>query len=116
VRPRGHGVQAWDAADRRWEPFLRLGARAGTTYTVDLAGTSEWRSVRVEIASRDAAIVEYRGRTRVGVVVALHPDVPVADAGIEALAFARGVGPVRVVENSFTGPRTQLLASFRARS
>jgi hypothetical protein len=117
VRPWRGGVQAWDRADRRWEPFLRLGARAGTTYAVDLAGTSEWRNLRVEIASRHATTTDYRGTSRRDcILVALHPNVPVADAGIEALAFAPGIGPVRVVEQSFIGPRVRLLDSFRARS
>jgi hypothetical protein len=40
VRTAGRAVVAWDPADRRWEPFLRLGAAAGTTYAVDLAGTA----------------------------------------------------------------------------
>jgi len=117
VRPWRGGVQAWDRSDRRWEPFLRLGASVGTTYAVDLAGTSEWRSVRVEIASRHATTIDYRGTSRRDcVLVALHPNVPVADAGIEALVFAPGIGPVRVVEQSLVGPRVRLLDSYRARS
>ena len=58
VRAAGQAVQAWDAGQARWEPFLRLDARAGTTYVVDLTGTALWRSVVVTVVSRQTRLEE----------------------------------------------------------
>jgi hypothetical protein len=113
VRRAGAAVQAWDEGQKRWEPFLRLGAPAGTRYVVDLSSAPLWRRVLVSVASRDAAVEDARGRERRGcVVLRLSPPKGVADAGIEELAFAPGVGPVRVVETTIAGSRTRLLDRY----
>lgn len=110
VRRAGAAVQAWDAGEKRWEPFLRLGAAVGTRYTVALSREPLWRSVVVGVVSREAAVEDARGRERRNcVVLRLSPPKGVADAGVEELVFAPGIGPVRVVDATIAGPRTRLL-------
>jgi hypothetical protein len=116
VRGQGEGVEAWDAVDRRWEPFLRLGAPAGTRYLVDLRGTTFWEDVDVTVASRRAVVRDARGRALRGCVrLTFSYRVGIADAGLEVLAFAPGVGPVFASEQSIEGPRESTLASFTLR-
>lgn len=114
VRPRGAAVEAWDERDRRWEPFLRLGARAGTTYRVDLGQEVLWQNVTVVVRSRTASVHDATDTVHSGcVVLRFRAARPIADAGVEEIAFAPGVGPVRVVETTIAGPRARLLESFR---
>lgn len=113
VRAVGGAVQAWDAAQRRWEPLFRLGAPRGTRYAVDLSGTLLWQAVEVTVASRTARIRDARGRLHVGVVrLVVRPRRPIPDAGVAELAFARGVGPVRIIEQTIAGARVLLLRSY----
>jgi hypothetical protein len=110
VRPNGADVQAWDARTDRWRPFLRLGARAGTRYLVDLPGSSFWRALDVKVASRTATCSDARGREVRGcVVLDLTSRKPVADAGVERLVFAPGIGLVEVVVQTIAGPRSYTL-------
>jgi hypothetical protein len=96
--------------------FLRLGAPAGTRYVVDLADTALWRSVVVTVASRRAVVEDATGRTlRNCVRLVVRQRKPVADAGVEELVFAPGVGPARIVEQTIAGPRTFLLAVWKVR-
>ena len=116
VRRAGQGVQAWDAAQRRWEPFLRLGAPRGTRYTVDLAGAGLWRKVVVTVESKRAVVQDswdrtWRRCTRLG----FRYRLPIADAGLEGLAFAPGVGPVWFEETTIAGPRVSALSGHRIR-
>ena len=113
VRRAGAGVEAWDAADSRWEPFLRLGATAGTRYRVDLPRTGLWRNLLVLVASRQLEVEDARGR-RFGDCVRLIFRNPkgLADAGLEELVFAPGIGLVRVKETTIAGTRTRLLDTF----
>jgi hypothetical protein len=114
VRAAGASVQAWDAAQRRWEPFLRLGAPRGSRYVVDLSGTLLWQAVEVTVATRAARVRDARGRLHVGAVrLVVRPRKPIPDAGIAELVFARGVGPVRIVEQTIAGERVLLLRSHR---
>jgi hypothetical protein len=116
VRTAGRAVVAWDPADRRWEPFLRLGAAAGTTYAVDLAGTAIWRSLLVTVDSRRTVVTDARGKTfRNCVRLTFAARKPIADAGLEELVFAPGVGFVRTSEQTIAGPRVHLLAALRLR-
>jgi len=113
VRRAGTAVQAWDAGERRWEPFLRLGAPAGTRYLVDLSRDPLWRRVVVSVVSREAAVEDARGRQRRNcVVLRLSPPKGVADAGLEELVFAPNIGPVRVVDMTIAGTRTRLLDRY----
>ena len=116
VRAAGRAVQAWDPADRRWETFLRLGAAAGTTYTVDLAGMPSWRALVVTVDSRRTVVSDARGKTlRNCVRLVFAARKPIADAGLEELVFAPGVGFARTTEQTIAGPRVHLLAALRLR-
>jgi hypothetical protein len=110
VRASGADVQAWDSRVDRWRPFLRLGARAGTRYLVDLPGAPLWRLVDVKVASRTATCSDARGREVRGcVVLDLESRKPVADAGVERLVFAPGIGLAEVVVQTIAGPRSYTL-------
>jgi hypothetical protein len=116
VRAAGGSVQAWDPASARWEPFLRLGAPSGTRYTVDLSGAPLWRSLGVTVASRSAVVHDARGRMLRGCVrLTFVPRKPVADAAIEELVLAPGVGFVRTVEQTIAGTRVRVLSGLRLR-
>ncbi|HEX5800003.1 MAG TPA: hypothetical protein VFY02_07845 [Gaiellaceae bacterium] len=116
VRTAGRAVQAWDTAGARWVPFLRLGAPAGTRYTVALSGAPLWRSLTVTVASRTAVVRDGRGRTlRNCVRLTFATRKPVADAAIEELVFAPGVGFVRTAEQTIAGTRVRVLAAVRLR-
>jgi hypothetical protein len=114
VRQVGETTEAWDPTSRRWEPFLRLGAPVGTRYLVDLGDTILWRGVEVTVASRKAVVHDARGKMLRGCIsLTFRYRKGVADAGFEELAFAPGIGPVRVVEITIAGSRERLLASYR---
>jgi len=116
VRAAGRTIEAWDPANRRWEPLLRLGAKAGTTYVVNLGSEPLWRSLRVTIASREAVVHDARGKTlRNCVKLTFRSLKPIADAGLEELTFAPGIGLVRTVVMTIAGPREHVLASLRLR-
>ncbi len=112
VRWAGQTLQAWDDAQRRWEPLLRLGAPTGTTYRVRLAAPY-WNGVRVTVASRRATVRNpilrrsYRGTVRIDV----QPPPELSDGGILGLWFAPGVGLVRWVEQTIAGPTAHVLVS-----
>jgi len=114
VRSAGRSVEAWDPASRRWEPFLRLGAPAGTRYKVDLAGAPMWRSLTVTVASRSVVVDDARGKTlRNCVRLTFAARKPIADAGLEELVFAPGVGFARTAEQTIAGTRVRVLSSLR---
>ena len=114
VRKVGQSVQAWDRRDRRWEPFLRLGAPRGTRYRVDLAGTALWRRMVVTVEARRAVIQDSWDRTwRNCTRLAFESRLPVADAGVENVAFAPGIGPVWFEELTIAGPRASSLSGYR---
>jgi hypothetical protein len=114
VRWSGQTLQAWDGRDRRWEALLRLGASAGTRYTVDLPQPL-WSRVQVTVASRQATVYNpvqrrsYSGTLR----LALRPNPDLADAGLIGLWFAPRVGPIRWVEQSIAGPVEHVLSRAR---
>jgi hypothetical protein len=115
VRWVGSTVEAWDPADRRFEPLLRFGSRTGSTYRVDLGNAPLWRAVTVTVASKraevtDAGDTEHRGCTR---FTFRYGKSQLADAGLVELAFAPGVGPVSVTEQTIAGPRERLLDRYR---
>jgi hypothetical protein len=117
VRSMGLTVEAWDPRDGRWEALLRFGLRPGSKYTVDLGGTPLWRSVLVTVATTNAVVADAEDRAFRGVTrFTLRPPGKVADAGVLELAFAPGVGPVRIVEQTIAGPRTKLLSAYRVHS
>jgi hypothetical protein len=110
VRRSGDAVEAWDPGASRWQRFLRLGAPAGTSYLVNLSQTVFWRNVVVTVASRDAAVADADGRTVRGAVrLTFRNRGKLADAGLEELVFAPGVGLARVVETTIAGPRVTVL-------
>jgi hypothetical protein len=114
VRWSGKTLQAWDGEQRRWEPFLRLGARAGTSYAVDLPQPL-WGGVRVTIASRRATFFNpVLGRRHSGALrLSIGPSPELADAGVTGLWFAPGIGPVRWAEQSIAGPVEHFLSRAR---
>jgi hypothetical protein len=114
VRAAGRAVEAWDPDSARWEPFLRLGAPVGTRYTVDLAGTALWRSLVVTVASRSAVVHDARGKTlRDCLRLTFGSRKPIADAGLEELVFAPGLGFARTSEQTIAGTRVRVLAAVR---
>jgi len=114
VRAAGRSVEAWDPSAQRWEPFLQLGAAAGTSYTVDLAGTALWRSLVVTVGSRTAVVHDGRGKTlRNCVRLTFRARKPIADAGLEEIVFAPGVGIVRTTDQTIAGLRVRVLAGLR---
>lgn len=116
VRSAGKTTEAWDPASRRWEPLLRLGAPAGTRYVVDVGNSGLWRSLQVTVASRQAVVHDARGKTLRGCVrLTFRAKKPIADASLEELTFAPGIGPVAVTEITIAGPRRSTLASYRLR-
>jgi len=46
----GETLYAWNASEGAWKPWLRFGARSGTTYTVNL-GRPMWTQTRVTVDS-----------------------------------------------------------------
>jgi hypothetical protein len=111
VRWEGTTLTAWDEADRRWEPLLRLGAPAGTTYAVALPQPL-WENVEVTVAATAETLynpVLLRSHAAV-VKLELQPDPGLADAGVLELWFEPEVGLVRWVEQSFLGPVAHVLA------
>lgn len=117
VRWEGAALAAWDPADRRYEPLLRFGARAGSVYGVDLGTNPLWRSVSVTVASRQAVVTDAEDTERHGCTrfTFRYKKSSLADAGLIELAFAPGVGPVSVTEQTIAGPRERLLESYRVR-
>lgn len=113
VRAVGSTIEAWDAGSDRWEPFLRLGATAGTKYLVNLSQTPLWRGALVTVASRQAVVEDARGKTLRGCIrLTIRPPKNLRDAGIEELAFAPGIGLVRVSELTIAGVRERVLSSY----
>ena len=111
VRAAGFAIQAWDPASSRWEPFLRLGARVGTKYAVSLPTSPLWRSLVVTVVSRQAVAEDADGKIlRNCVRLAFATRKTMADAGIEALVFAPGVGIVSATVQTIAGPREHTLA------
>jgi hypothetical protein len=113
VRWAGDSVQAWDTANDRWEALFRFGADAGDRYSVRLGDTVLWRHVVVTVASKRAQIEDMSGRTRVGTRFSIASKRLIADAGIESMSFAPGVGPVQFAEETIAGPRELVLAAHR---
>jgi hypothetical protein len=116
VRRVGQAVQAWDRREHRWEAFLRLGAAVGTTYAVDLSGMALWNQVQVTVTSRRAVVRDLADRVwRRCTRLAFRYRGALADAGLEELSFARGVGPVHFTETTIAGPRASALSWYRLR-
>lgn len=115
VRRAGQTLEAWDPADGRWEAFFRFGAPVGTRYVVKLPRTPLWHSVEVSVASKSAAVRDYNGKLRRGCTRFTFSYEGVADAGLEHLSFAPGIGPVRYSESTIAGPRTYALAAFKVK-
>ncbi len=113
VRARGGAVEAYDTTQRRWEPFLRLGAKAGTAYKIDLAQTPMWRSVSARVVSRTLTVYDANGDSHQNCVRLTFFSNVIADAGPEELVFSPGVGFVRIAEQSIRGPQPKLLVRYR---
>jgi hypothetical protein len=114
VRWAGATLEAWDDDDRRWQPLLRLGAPAGTTYDVALPQPL-WENVEVTVASTAETLynpVLLRSHEAV-VKLELRPDPGLADAGVLELWFEPEVGLVRWLEESFLGSVAHVLSRAR---
>ena len=117
VRAAGRTVEAWDLAGARWEPFLRLGAPVGTSYKVDIAASALWRGLTVTVASRSTVVHDARGKTlRNCVRLTFATRKPIADAGLEELVFAPGIGFARIAEQTIAGTRVRVLAGLQLRA
>jgi hypothetical protein len=114
LRRKGTDVQVWEASRARWVTLLRFGA-SGTRYGVDLAATTLWRSVQVRVVSTQATVRDFRGRVHHGCTRFAFHYRGLADSGLIDLAFAPGLGFVRVSEQSLGGPHKSLLDSARIR-
>jgi hypothetical protein len=114
IRSSGQTVQAWDRSQRRWEPFLRLGAGAGTKYTVDLPQPL-WNGAQVTVASRRASLFNPALRRRFSGLLRLsiRPSPELSDAGVTGLWFAPRIGPLRWIERSIAGPVDHFLSRAR---
>ncbi len=117
VRWAGAAVEAWDPVDRRYEPLLRFGARTGSVYRVDLGTSPLWRAVSVTVASKQAVVTDAGDTERQGCTrfTFRYKKSSVVDAGLLELAFAPGIGPVSVTEQTIAGPRERLLDHYRLR-
>jgi hypothetical protein len=112
MRWSGQTLQAWDSSQGRWEALFRFGAAAGERYAVNLADTYLWRSLVVTVSSKRAAVRDFRGRAVAGCTrFTFESRRPIADAGLEEISFAPGVGPVRIVDTTIAGRRVLALAS-----
>ncbi len=108
----GTTLYIWDTADVRWEPFLRFGAPAGTTYAVSLPDTGLWNSVTVTVAAKYATVHLTRlDRTLTGCIRFTFAFGGVADAGLTEAIFAPYRGLVRFEETSIAGPVASELTS-----
>jgi hypothetical protein len=107
-------LQAWDAGQRRWEAFLRLGAAKGTSWQINLPDPV-WTQARASVESRTATVrVGPLGRSFSRAVrVVMRPSPELSDAGITKLVFAPGVGLVLWEELTFGGSVTYALSSAR---
>ncbi len=114
VRWSAQTLQAWDAGDRRWEALLRLGARAGTSYRVDLPQPF-WSGAQITVASRRATFYNaaLRRSHTATVRLAIRPSPELSDAGVTGLWFAPRLGLVRWVEQSIAGPIEHVLSGAR---
>ena len=111
VRAGRPDVQAWDARAAGWKPFLRLGRRRERA-TASTSPSPLWRSVDVRV--RAACQVGRPDRPRLRDALALAALKPVADAGVERLVFAPGIGLVEVVVQTIAGPRSYGSAAARS--
>jgi hypothetical protein len=116
VRWSGKTLQAWDTVNSRWEALFRFGAPAGESYTVNLGGTLLWRGVGVTVASKRAMVEDLSGRERRCTRFVFRYKKPTADAGLEWMAFAPGIGPVRIVDTTIAGTRELALAGHRLKA
>jgi hypothetical protein len=115
VRWAGDTLQAWDVADERWEAVFRFGGLAGKGYPVSLGNTLLWRNVVVTLKSKRAEEEDLYGRTRNCVRFTFASKRGVADAGLESISFAPGVGPVRIAHQTIAGTRELALAGYRVK-
>jgi hypothetical protein len=112
VRWSGRTLQAWDAAQRRWEALLPLGAKTGTGSRVDLP-PPPWNDARITVASRQATVRSGRRAYRGTIRLDVRPPPELSDGGILGLWFAPRVGLVRWVEQTIAGPVAHVLVSPR---
>jgi hypothetical protein len=115
VRWVGETLQAWDTADERWEAIFRFGGPAGKGYPVSLRNTLLWRNVVVTLTSKRATVEDFGGRTRNCVRFTFGYKRGLADAGLESMSFAPGIGPVRIADQTIAGTRELALAGYRVK-
>jgi hypothetical protein len=115
VRWAGETLQAWDVADERWEGIFRFGGLAGKGYPVNLGNTLLWRNVVVTLNAKRAAVDDFGGRSRKCLQFTFGYKRGLADAGLESISFAPGIGPVRIADQTIAGTRELALASYRVR-
>lgn len=115
VRWVGETLQAWDTANGRWEAIFRFGAPTGKGYPVSLGNTLLWRNVVVTLSSKRAAVDDFVGRTRPCLRFTFGYKRGLADAGLESMSFAPGIGPVRIADQTIAGTRELALAGYRVK-
>lgn len=115
VRWAGETLQAWDVADDRWEAIFRFGGPAGKGYLVNLGNTLLWRNVVVTLDAKRAPVGDLSGRTRKCVRFTFGYKRGLADAGLESISFAPGIGPVRIADQTIAGTRELALAGYRVK-
>jgi hypothetical protein len=115
VRWEGETLQAWDVADERWEAIFRFGGPAGKGYLVNLGNTLLWRNVVVTLNAKRAAVDDLSGRTRKCLRFTFGYKRGLADAGLESISFAPGVGPVRIADQTIAGTREIALAGYNVK-
>jgi hypothetical protein len=115
VRWAGETLQAWDVADERWEAIFRFGGPAGKGYAVNLGSTLLWRNVVVTLDAKRAPVSDLNGRTRKCVRFTFGYKRGLADAGLESISFAPGIGPVRIADQTIAGTRELALAGYHVK-
>lgn len=79
---------------------------------MSLGNTLFWRNVVITLASKRATVEDFAGRTRPCLRFTFGYKRGLADAGLESMAFAPGIGPVRIADQTIAGTREIALAGY----
>jgi hypothetical protein len=82
---------------------------------VNLGRTLLWRNVVVTLNAKRAAVDDFDGRSRKCQTFTFGYKRGLADAGLESISFAPGIGPVRIADQTIAGTRELALDAYRVK-